>query len=83
MKAHALSHQANQAIDYTLAGVLTMTPVWVPVLANLNVIMTTLTLVIGLFLGILRLRRDFFKSNTKSRPFLDKMGKKKWPTKLD
>lgn len=74
MKAPDLSHQANQAIDYTLAGALTMTPVWVPILANLNVIMTTVTLVIGLFLGIMRLRRDFFAK--KARPFMNGMKKK-------
>lgn len=45
----------NGAADVTLAGSLLSSPVWASWLADFNELLTTLTLVIGVILGIARL----------------------------
>ena len=50
-------------MDYSLAGVLTTAPVWAPWLADVNVWLTTITLVGGLVLLARRLWRDFTERN--------------------
>jgi hypothetical protein len=45
----------NGAADVTLAGSLLSSPVWASWLADFNELLTTLTLVIGVVLGIYRL----------------------------
>jgi hypothetical protein len=43
------------AADVTLAGSLVSSPAWAPWLANFNELLTTMTLVIGVILGLFRL----------------------------
>jgi hypothetical protein len=45
----------NGAADVTLAGSLLSSPVWASWLAEFNELLTTMTLVIGVILGIYRL----------------------------
>ena len=47
--------------DYSLATVLTTAPIWGTYLANINLVLTFAGLVVGLWLGIRRLRRDYKK----------------------
>ena len=46
---------AKSLVDEGLAAVLVSTPAWVPWLADLNQVLTTASLVVGLTLGIGRL----------------------------
>ena len=46
---------AKSLVDEGLAAVLVSTPAWVPWLADLNQILTTASLVVGLTLGVGRL----------------------------
>ena len=47
--------QVKNAGDVMLAGTLTSSPVWVPVLNNVNTLLTTLSLLIGVGLALGRL----------------------------
>ena len=47
--------------DYTLAGMLTTSPIWATYLAHVNGLLTFAGLVVGLWLGVRRLRRDYQK----------------------
>ena len=47
--------QVKNAGDVMLAGTLTSSPVWVPVLNNINIVLTTLSLLIGVGLALGRL----------------------------
>lgn len=52
---HHVAQGAERAKDYILAGALTSAPIWAPVMNHVNIILTTLTLIIGLIIGGLRL----------------------------
>lgn len=49
--------------DYSLASVLTTAPIWGSYLANVNVILTFIGLVLGIWLGVRRLKRDYRKND--------------------
>lgn len=45
--------------DYSLAGVLTTAPLWAGYLTHVNALLTFAGLVVGLWLGVRRLIRDY------------------------
>ena len=45
----------NSAGDFTLAGGLATSPAWAPYLDSINELLTTVTLLIGVVLGLIRL----------------------------
>jgi hypothetical protein len=51
-------HAGERTIDYSVAGTLVSSPVWAPYLADFNVLLTTLGLVLGVLVGAVRLYKD-------------------------
>lgn len=62
---HSLSH-SNAAKDSLLAGILMASPAWAAWLADLNQLLTTVTLMCGALLGVGRLWL-FVKRHRRSR----------------
>ena len=48
----------GQVIDYSVAASLTTSPIWAPLLADINAWLTFAGLLVGLLLGLRRLIRD-------------------------
>lgn len=61
---HYLINHGGSVKDYSLASVLTTAPIWGSYLANVNGVLTFLGLVVGLWLGVRRLRRDYQKNDS-------------------
>jgi hypothetical protein len=53
--------------DATLTGALLSSPAWAPALADINLLLTTATLIIGLVLGMLRLLGMYRDAKRKRR----------------
>ncbi|MEC4590560.1 hypothetical protein VPG91_06145 [Nitrospirillum amazonense] len=54
-------HHFSKAADAALITGLLTSPAWAALLANVNLLLTSATLVVGLVLGLLRLRRELTK----------------------
>ncbi|TWB22141.1 hypothetical protein FBZ89_104391 [Nitrospirillum amazonense] len=54
-------HQFAKVADAALITGLLTSPAWAALLANVNAILTSATLLIGIILGLLRLRRELQK----------------------
>lgn len=57
--------QLERIADTTVPVVLVTSPVWTGVLENVNVVLTTLTLLIGLVLGVIKVF-DYLKERKES-----------------
>jgi hypothetical protein len=64
-KAMPHKYSINGAGDVTLAGSLISSPVWASFLTDFNELLTTLTLIIGVILGIARLWLIWNENNFK------------------
>jgi hypothetical protein len=53
--------EAARTLNYALAGTLVTSPAWVGFLQNMNLILTSIGVVIGLVIGIRQLMRDLRK----------------------
>lgn len=58
MQALHHAHLGGAVADYSLASALIAAPLWAPYLADVNALLTTAGLFIGLVLGVRRLIRD-------------------------
>lgn len=59
-KGRTMNHIAKVADAALITGLLT-SPAWAELLSSVNLLLTSFTLVVGLVLGLLRLRRELTK----------------------